>query len=99
MESNNFLSLDALFPVVLMFLSDSFSPVQNYLRLCVFHGTQFPHAGATAPSSSGPQWAFTIGCINNGCSIHDVTHWFVDCRSEASSLDFGYRHFVCWSQK
>ena len=31
--------------------------------------------------------------INNGRSIRDVTHWFVDCRFEASSLDFG-RHLI-----
>ena len=34
----------------------------------------------------------TIECINNGRSIRDVSHWFVDCCFEASRLDFGRRH-------
>ncbi len=28
-------------------------------------------------------------CIKDGRSLRDVTHWFLDCRSEASSLGFG----------
>ena len=33
-----------------------------------------------------------IDCINNGHSIREVTHWFLDCCFEASSLHFGRRH-------
>ena len=36
----------------------------------------------------------TIDCINNGRSIHDVTHWFVDCCFEALSLAFVCCHLV-----
>ena len=32
--------------------------------------------------------------MNNGRSIRDGSHWFVDCCSEASSLNFGRRHLV-----
>ena len=35
-----------------------------------------------------------IDCINNGCSIHDVTHWFEDCGFEALSLHLGRRRLV-----
>ena len=38
----------------------------------------------------------SIDCINNGRDICEVTHWFVDCCFEASSLDFGRRHLVFW---
>ena len=30
--------------------------------------------------------------INNGSTSPDVTHWFVDCRFKALSLDFGRCH-------
>ena len=38
----------------------------------------------------------TTGCICNGRSICDITHWFVDCCFEASGLDFGRRHLGFW---
>ena len=35
-----------------------------------------------------------IDCINNGRSIRDITHWFVDCHFEASNLYFDAPSYV-----
>ena len=44
---------------------------------------------------------WSIGCVMyyilcSGCivlrRIHEITHWFVNCRFEAASLDFDRRH-------
>ncbi len=37
----------------------------------------------------------TLDCIKDGRSLCDITHWFVDCCFEASSLGFDRSHFDC----
>ena len=68
----------------------------------IFYTSDNGYHTGLSPSSAPHRFKYRvliIDCINNGRSICDVTHWFVDCCFEASNLDFGRRHLVFWSQK